>query len=68
MYLQKILLSVLMMRQENFWKRINPLTFPGLKTAVSSEESMQINFISHPKVIISASGCAMREDSTSFKT
>ncbi len=37
-------------------KGINPLTFPGLKTAVSSEESMQINFISHPKVIISASG------------
>lgn len=35
---------------------INPLVFPGLKLAVSSEESKQINFDSNPKVIISASG------------
>lgn len=37
-------------------KGINPLTFPGLKLAVSSDESKQINFDSKPKVIISASG------------
>lgn len=35
---------------------INPLTFPGLKFAVSSEDSKQINFDTMPKVIISASG------------
>ncbi len=35
---------------------MNPLVFPGLKVAVSSEESKQINFDSNPKVIISASG------------
>lgn len=35
---------------------INPLTFPGLKTTVTSDESKQINFDSRPKVIISASG------------
>lgn len=35
---------------------INPLVFPGLKVAVSSEESKLINFDSKPKVIISASG------------
>lgn len=35
---------------------INPLTFPGLKLAVSSDESKMINFDSKPKVIISASG------------
>lgn len=35
---------------------INPLTFPGLKYAVSGEESKLINFDSNPKVIISASG------------
>lgn len=35
---------------------INPISFPGLKTSVSSEESKQINFESRPKVIISASG------------
>ncbi|MCC8156058.1 MAG: MBL fold metallo-hydrolase [Oscillospiraceae bacterium] len=35
---------------------INPLVFPGLKIAVSSEESKQINFDPTPKVIISASG------------
>lgn len=35
---------------------INPLDFNGLKKSVSSEESMQINFNSRPKVIISASG------------
>lgn len=35
---------------------INPLQFPGLKVAVSSEESKRINFDSRAKVIISASG------------
>lgn len=35
---------------------INPLQFPGLKTAVSSEDSKMINFNENPKVIISASG------------
>ena len=34
----------------------NPLTFPGLKLAVTSEESKAINFDEEPKVIISASG------------
>lgn len=35
---------------------INPLTFPGLKTSVTSEDSKLINFDDKPKVIISASG------------
>ena len=35
---------------------INPISFPGLKVAVSSEESKMINFIKKPIVIISASG------------
>lgn len=35
---------------------INPITFPGLKTSVSSEESKAINFDDRPKVILSASG------------
>ena len=35
---------------------INPIQFPGLVTAVSSEESKAINFDPKPKVIISASG------------
>lgn len=35
---------------------INPIKFPGLKVAVSSEESKLINFDDKPKVIISASG------------
>ena len=35
---------------------INPIGFPGLKVAVSSEESKMINFDEQPKVIISASG------------
>lgn len=35
---------------------INPLVFPGLKVAVSSEESKLINFDEKPKVILSASG------------
>ncbi|MDD6221276.1 MAG: MBL fold metallo-hydrolase, partial [Lachnospiraceae bacterium] len=37
-------------------KGINPLMFPGLKFATTSEESKQINFDPTPKVIISASG------------
>ena len=35
---------------------INPLTFPGLKLAITSDESKAINFDMTPKVIISASG------------
>lgn len=35
---------------------INPITFPGLKRAVSSNDSKQINFDKDCKVIISASG------------
>lgn len=35
---------------------INPISFPGLKFSVSSEESKRINFDHTPKVIISASG------------
>lgn len=35
---------------------INPIQFPGLKVAVSSEESKMINFNQKSKVIISASG------------
>ena len=35
---------------------INPLIFPGLKVAVTSDESKMINFDEKPKVIISASG------------
>ena len=34
----------------------NPIRFPGLKMAVSSDESKMINFDMKPKVIISASG------------
>lgn len=37
-------------------KGINPIGFPGLKTAISSDESKMINFIQKPVVIISASG------------
>ncbi len=37
-------------------KGINPLTFPGLKLAITSEESKAINFAEEPSVIISASG------------
>lgn len=35
---------------------INPIQFPGLKTAVDSNASKQINFLKNPVVIISASG------------
>lgn len=35
---------------------INPITFPGLKTAINSDQSRAINFDTRPKVIISASG------------
>lgn len=37
-------------------KGINPIHFPGLKTATTSEESIAINTQTTPKVIISASG------------
>ena len=35
---------------------INPVDFPGLRFAITPEESKEINFIDEPKVIISASG------------
>lgn len=35
---------------------INPISFPGLKTAVSADESKAINFDKDCKIIISASG------------
>lgn len=35
---------------------INPISFPGLKVSVSSQDSVNINFDSKPKVIISAAG------------
>ena len=35
---------------------INPLSFPGLNVAVTSDESRAINFDTKPKIIISASG------------
>lgn len=35
---------------------INPLTFPNLNLAITSDESKAINFDEEPKVIISASG------------
>lgn len=37
-------------------KGINPISFPGLKLTLTSEESKAINFDLTPKVIISASG------------
>lgn len=37
-------------------KGINPITFPGLHLAITSDESRAINFEHTPKVIISASG------------
>lgn len=37
-------------------KGTNPIAFPGLKVAVTSDESRMINFIQKPIVIISASG------------
>ncbi len=35
---------------------INPIDFPGLRFAITPDESKDINFIDEPKVIISASG------------
>ena len=35
---------------------INPITFPGLRLSITSDESKAINFDMDPKVIISASG------------
>lgn len=35
---------------------INPISFPGLRMAITSDESKMINFDDKPKVIISASG------------
>jgi metallo-beta-lactamase family protein len=37
-------------------KGINPLSFPGLKTSITADESKAINFDDEPKVIISAAG------------
>ncbi len=38
------------------YQGINPIGFPGLKMAITSEESKMINFESKPVVILSASG------------
>ena len=35
---------------------VNPIQFPGLKVAVTSDDSKAINFVQEPHVIISASG------------
>lgn len=37
-------------------KGINPISFPGLRLSVTTDESKAINFDTSPKVIISASG------------
>lgn len=37
-------------------KGINPISFPGLKTSITSDDSKAINFVEESKVIISASG------------
>ena len=37
-------------------KGINPISFPGLKLSITSDDSKAINFDMQPKVIISASG------------
>lgn len=37
-------------------KGINPIRFPGLKIAITADESKQINLDQEPKIIISASG------------
>lgn len=37
-------------------KGINPISFPGVNLAITSEESKAINFDDEPKVILSASG------------
>ncbi len=37
-------------------KGINPISFPGLKLSITSDESRALNFDETPKVIISASG------------
>lgn len=42
--------------QELVKEGINPISFPGLKLSVTSDESVNINFDPRPKVIISASG------------
>ncbi len=42
--------------KESIRNGVNPIVFPGLKTAVSSEDSIRINTLKNPVVIISASG------------
>ena len=37
-------------------KGVNPISFPGLRTSITSDESKAINFDEDPKVIISAAG------------
>lgn len=37
-------------------KGINPISFPGLNTSITSDESKAINFDDEPKIIISAAG------------
>ncbi len=38
------------------WRGVNPITFPGLKLSITSDDSRAINFNPTPKIIISASG------------
>ena len=38
----------------------NPISFPGLKLSVTSDDSKAINTKENCKVILSASACAMR--------
>ena len=45
---------------------INPIGFPGLKMAITSDESKMINFNDNPKVIISASECVRRDVSATI--
>lgn len=39
---------------------INPIGFPGLRMAITSDESKMINFNDKPKVILSRPACARR--------
>ena len=48
---------------------INPISFPGLTTSITSDESKAINFDDEPKVIISAAGmCDCGTNPSSFET
>ena len=47
-----------MRKQDSWYSRASTIQFPGLKVAVSSEESKMINFNQKSKVIISLPACA----------